>query len=55
MTVDDVCGGREGFLEANMTVLMYDVRMQLVDVFRWPCPRGRVQRSGCHTRLSVLP
>ena len=24
----------------RIEVLMYDVRMQLVDVLRWPCPRG---------------
>ena len=39
----------------RIEVLMHDVRMQLVNVFRWACLGGRVQRSGCHTGLNVLP
>ena len=34
---------------------MHDVRMQLLNVFRWACLGGRVQRSGCYTGLNVLP
>ena len=32
----------------RIEVLMHDVRMQLVNVFRWAC-LGAVQRSGYHT------
>ena len=39
----------------RIEVLMYDVRMHSVDVFRWACPRGKVQRRGSHTVISVLP
>ena len=36
---------------------MHDVRMQLVNVFRWEClgGLGGVRESGYHTGLSVLP
>ena len=30
----------------RIEVLMYDVRMQLVDVFRWVCPRGMFREVG---------
>lgn len=32
---------------------MHDVRIQLVDMFRWAC-LGGVRRCGCHTGLSVF-
>ena len=39
----------------SIEVLVHDVRMQLVGVFRWVCPRGGgVQRSECVTGLNVL-
>ena len=45
-----MCDIKKGRIE----VLMHDVRKQLVDVFRWVCPRGREFREGGATQGSVF-
>ena len=40
--------------KGRIEVLMHDVRMQLVDMFRWVCPRGGEFREGDAIQGSVF-